>query len=456
MDKRLVIAGVSFVVFVLLGIFILSSVIFETKPPELVSKVPTHWNLNDEITIDFSDDSGIRKYRVQMLFDGEVLSDKQEIVLNKPKSLKITLPKSSTALKNGTIIEYNISVTDWSNARFFRGNTAEENIRLVVDTTAPVVKNIAQSFQIARGGSAVVAVQIKDMALESATINNGTDDFQLFKYLNDDVYIGVLAWPLKNKFFDAQVVAKDKAGNITKYNVPIKRNVNVPYYQSNINIKEDFLSGKLNELIGQINQKYVRPFENDVERFVFFNEEIRAEDERRILEACEDMGGNFLPDNFRAFVPLKGSKLVGSFGDYRTYFLNKEEISKAVHLGIDVASVKNAPIVASNGGVVLLKSYLGLYGNTLLVYHGFGVYSLYSHMQESYVDVSDEVYAGQEMGKTGQTGWAFGDHLHFGILIQGHFVRLNEWLDQKWVDNNITDVLQKARAFTNGAQNISQ
>ncbi len=68
-------------------------------------------------------------------------------------------------------------------------------------------------------------------------------------------------------------------------------------------------------------------------------------------------------------------------------------------------------------------------------------------MQESYVEVSDEVSVGQELGKTGQTGWAFGDHLHFGILVQGHFVRLNEWFDQRWIDDNVINVLKKAQDF---------
>lgn len=320
---------------------------------------------------------------------------------------------------------------------------------MIVDTTPPVVKNIAQSFQIVRGGSAVIAVQVKDMDLDKVSINNGTDEFRLFKYASDDIYVGVIAWPLKNKFFVAQVVATDKAGNTTKHTIPITRNINVPYYQSNINVKEDFLNGKLNELIAQIDKKHLRDFSSDVERFVFFNEGVRAEDESRILKASNSVSdSSYIDEDFRAFVPLRGSRVVGSFGDYRIYFLNKEKISEAVHLGIDVASVKNAPIIASNRGVVLLKSYLGLYGNTLLLYHGFGVSSIYAHMHESSLEVSDEVSIGQQLGKTGQTGWAFGDHLHFGILIQGHFVRLNEWIDQKWVDENVVNVLKKAREFT--------
>nr|WP_317404950.1 M23 family metallopeptidase [uncultured Helicobacter sp.] len=449
-NRRLVVVSVGIVILILVGVITFSSIIFETQEPVLESSsAPTHWNLQDEIQIGFSDESGIRDYRVQVIFDGEILSDEKEVILNKPKSVKIPLPKPSITLKNGTTIQYKIEITDWSSSHFFTGNTAKVELNLIVDTTPPQVTPIASSYQIARGGSAVVAFEVKDMALEDVRISNGTDEFELFKYLDENIYVGIIAWPLKNKFFTAQLVAKDKAGNVTRHNIPLVRNINIPYYRSNIRIKEDFLSGKLDELLSQIDKKHLRDFENDIEKFAFFNEEIRAEDEKRILKACSDLVStkSFIDERFAPFVPLRGSKLVGSFGDYRTYYLDKEKISEATHLGIDVASVKNAPIIASNNAIVLLKSHLGLYGNTLLLYHGFGVSSIYAHLQESYVEVSDEVHIGQEIGKTGATGWAFGDHLHFGILVQGHFVRLAEWLDQKWIDENIVSVLSKTRSF---------
>lgn len=451
-NKRLISVSVGVVILILVGIITFSSIIFETQKPTLdEASIPSHWNLENDIQIGFHDESGIRDYRVQVIFDGEVLSDEKEIILNKPTSVKIALPKPSITLKNGTSIQYKIEVTDWSSSHFFTGNTAKVELNLIIDTSPPEITPIASSYQIARGGSAAVAFEVKDMALEDVYLSNGTDRFNLFKYLGDDIYVGIIAWPLKNKFFDAKLIARDKAGNVIEQSIPLARNINVPYYRSNIRIKEDFLSGKLNELLAQIDKKLLRDFKDDVEKFVFFNEEIRKEDESRILKACSDLVSDksFIDENFRAFVPLRRSQLVGSFGDHRTYYLDKEKISEALHLGIDVASVKNAPIIASNNGVVLLKSHLGLYGNTLLLYHGFGVSSIYSHMSESLVEVSDEVRAGQELGKTGTTGWAFGDHLHFGILIQGHFVRLSEWLDQKWIDENVLGVLAKARSYYN-------
>ena len=204
-NKRLILASLGIMTLVIVGIIAFTSIIFETQEPRLNMQgqdLPTHWNLQDEMVVKFDDESGIRHYRVQVIFDGEILSDEKEIILNKPKSIKISLPKPSTLLKNGATLQYKIAVTDWSNSHFFSGNTAKVELNLVVDTTPPSVIPIASSYQIARGGSAIVAFEIKDMALQDVHINNGTDDFKLFKYLDNDIYVGIIAWPLKNKFFN--------------------------------------------------------------------------------------------------------------------------------------------------------------------------------------------------------------------------------------------------------------
>lgn len=455
-NKRLIFFSFGVAVLIVVGIIVLSSVVFETIPPKAnLTAIPTHWNLKDEIVVEFEDESGIRDYRIQTILDGEVLSDTKEIVLSKPKTIKIPLPKPTTALKDGTIIQYNVEVTDWSNAHFFSGNSVHEQLRFTIDTTPPLIKPIAQSYQIARGGSAVVAFDIQDMALQDVSMSNGTDSFKLYKYQGDSIYVGIIAWPLKNKFFNASLSVKDKAGNISKQDITMVRNLNPTYYRSNIRVKEDFLSGKLNELIAQIDKKQLNIASDDnIERFRFFNETIRGEDENRIFSAVNVASDkSYIDEHFNAFLPLKGYKFVGSFGDHRTYFLGKDKISEAVHLGIDIASTKNAPIIVSNGGVVMLKSRLGLYGNTLVVYHGFGLASIYAHMSHSNIEVSDEVRSGEEVGKTGSTGWAFGDHLHFGILVQGHFVRLSEWLDQRWINDNVIAILMAAQDYAQNRQN---
>lgn len=97
---------------------------------------------------------------------------------------------------------------------------------------------------------------------------------------------------------------------------------------------------------------------------------------------------------------------------------------------------------ASNSGVVVFTGDLGIYGNTVVIDHGMGLMSLYGHLSEVGVKEGQYVKKGEVIGKTGKTGLALGDHLHFGILVQGYEVNPLQWLDSKWIRDNILSVLE--------------
>ena len=78
-----------------------------------------------------------------------------------------------------------------------------------------------------------------------------------------------------------------------------------------------------------------------------------------------------------------------------------------------------APVSAGNTGRVILAEFMGIYGNVVIIDHGFGLQSLYSHLSEIHVQKGETVQRGQIIGKTGATGMAGGDHLHFGMLVSG-------------------------------------
>ena len=85
---------------------------------------------------------------------------------------------------------------------------------------------------------------------------------------------------------------------------------------------------------------------------------------------------------------------------------------------------------------------LGIYGNTVILDHGLGLYTLYSHLNSIDVKLGDTVARRQALGKTGETGLAAGDHLHYGVYLDGVAVLPVEWWDQKWIDDNITPKLE--------------
>jgi len=144
------------------------------------------------------------------------------------------------------------------------------------------------------------------------------------------------------------------------------------------------------------------------------------------------------------FHPFVNNAVEAKFADSRTYVYGGKEVDHQTHLGFDLARVVNAPVVAANRGKVLHAGPLGIYGNAIILDHGMGVQSLYGHLSSIAVKVGDMVEKEQEMGKSGQTGMAGGDHLHFTMLVSGQMVNPIEWWDAHWIQDRIIRKLQEA------------
>ncbi|MFM8536020.1 MAG: M23 family metallopeptidase, partial [Acidimicrobiia bacterium] len=145
-----------------------------------------------------------------------------------------------------------------------------------------------------------------------------------------------------------------------------------------------------------------------------------------------------------AFEQMGHSQVESRIADRRTYFFGDQEIDRQVHLGFDLASVQRAPIHASNAGVVVHADFLGIYGNCVIVDHGLGVQSLYAHLSQIGAKVGDSVTKGQELGRSGATGLAGGDHLHFTMLLQGVPVNPVEWWDAHWLQDRVNRKITEA------------
>ena len=145
-----------------------------------------------------------------------------------------------------------------------------------------------------------------------------------------------------------------------------------------------------------------------------------------------------------AFKQMMNSQVESRFADRRTYYFADKEIDKQVHLGFDLATVQRAPVHAANGGVVVHADYLGIYGNCVIIDHGLGVQSLYAHLSQIAIKVGDTVKKDQEIGRTGSTGLAGGDHLHFTMLVQGVPVNPVEWWDQHWLQDRVLRKITEA------------
>lgn len=172
-----------------------------------------------------------------------------------------------------------------------------------------------------------------------------------------------------------------------------------------------------------------------VERFLRVNRMMRADNQRKIEELAAQSEERFLWNG--PFLQMENSKVESHFCDFRTYVYRGKEVDKAVHLGFDLASVQHAPVVAANDGKVVHASRLGIFGNCVILDHGYGLQSLYAHLSEIGVKAGDAVKREQPLGKSGSTGLAGGDHLHFSMYLNGVAVNPVEWWDGHWIQDRI-------------------
>ena len=122
------------------------------------------------------------------------------------------------------------------------------------------------------------------------------------------------------------------------------------------------------------------------------------------------------------------------------------------HLGFDLAVTSRIPVLAANDGVVLHASWLGIYGNCVIIDHGLGVQSLYGHLSSFDVKVGDAVSKGKPIGRSGMTGLAAGDHVHFTMLLNGRPVNPVEWWDSHWMQDRVERKLREATSPTTPSQ----
>lgn len=172
-----------------------------------------------------------------------------------------------------------------------------------------------------------------------------------------------------------------------------------------------------------------------LDAFIYVNEVLRKENDREIQRICSRSEPRKLWDG--RFLRMSNAATMAGFGDRRTYTYNGRPVTESLHDGIDLASTINAVVEASNTGIVAYTGYLGIYGNVVFIDHGLGLFSFYAHLPSIAVEQGQNVEKGQPIGRSGMTGLAGGDHLHFGIFLGRQFVNPVEWWDQGWIDDNI-------------------
>jgi murein DD-endopeptidase MepM/ murein hydrolase activator NlpD len=183
-----------------------------------------------------------------------------------------------------------------------------------------------------------------------------------------------------------------------------------------------------------------------VDRFVKLNREMRRANSQTIYDLRTKTESRILWSG--PFIPVKGTR-ESFFADKRSYVYNGRKVDEQVHLGYDLAQTANTPVKAANSGKVIYADRLGLYGNCVIIDHGYSLQSLYGHMSRIIVKVGNTVSKEQQIGISGATGMAFGDHVHFSMMIAGVQVDPKEWWDEHWIHDRILSKIG------NGAEKIT-
>ncbi len=409
----------------------------DLRGPEVsVSPSASRVGLSQPLEVSVSDKSGVQSVTVSVKRGSQSMVVKQETYAVLEKSRTVSFDLKDTRLPEGSF-ELEVRAFDGSYAGFGKGNSTTFSKPMVLDSKPPriAVKTVPPSVH--RGGSALIVYTLSEEVVKTG-VRVGDFFFPGYRQENGG-YACLFAFPvtMRADAYHPEIMAQDKAGNITSSRLLV-RAMNKNYRADTLNIPESFLNYKANELAQLCPDK-----DTPLEQYLCANSKVRAANDAKLIELAADPGNvtpRFVWEG--PFRRLPRSAVKASFGDHRTYVDgHRSKIDEQTHMGIDLASVAQAPIPASAAGRVIWADYLGIHGHMVLIDHGLGLMTQYSHLTDYKVNVGDVVKAGDIVGTTGVSGLAGGDHLHFGVLVGGVPVQPLEWLDSSWVKNNITSRL---------------
>jgi murein DD-endopeptidase MepM/ murein hydrolase activator NlpD len=336
-----------------------------------------------------------------------------------------------------------VTASDFALRNFFKGNRAEVAKDFVFRTKAPQVAVLEGQHYINQGGSECVVYRVAGDA-EVTGVQVGSQFFPGYPVNDSDKTLRFALFALRYDLPEdtpIKVIARDAAGN--EATGDFWRKVFPKKFRSrDIPLEDSFVQKAVPEILSHTPS--IKDQGDPVKSFVEINSNLRRQNHETIAKLAKESPGKFLWDG--AFLQLSNSKVESYFADRRTYVHAGKAVDQQDHVGFDLSVVAHNPIEAGNDGKVIYADYFGIYGNTVLIDHGAGLISLYGHMSSIDVKPGQMVKKREILGKSGATGLAAGDHLHFGLFLHGVPVNPTEWWDQKWINDHVLDRLKAATA----------
>ena len=402
-------------------------VFFEQEKPT-IQVLPDSRYIGKELVLRVQDQkSGVAELQVDVIQAGRPINLLSEKFPKKTLLVEKTIPLRPLpqGLREGEA-QIKVSAKDHS---WNWGNPVSVEKPVVIDITPPQLTVLGTLHYANQGGTGVITYQVSEEVPLSG-VQVGQTFFPGYAVAQGR-YVAYFAIPLDaSSKTPTSVLAEDPAGNRSQegFRVIVKPRA---FKRDRIEITDPFLQSLLPYFTSRDPNLKGTP----LEMFLEVNRKQREVDHQEIKKISKETAPKSLWSG--TFLRLPNSKPMASFAQDRTYQYNGKEVDRQIHWGVDLASLAQSPVPASNSGIVVFAGPLGIYGNTVVIDHGCGLFSMYSHLSKIETEVKREVKKGDTLGRTGSTGMAGGDHLHYAMMIQGVFVNPLEWWDEHWIRDNV-------------------
>jgi murein DD-endopeptidase MepM/ murein hydrolase activator NlpD len=318
-----------------------------------------------------------------------------------------------------------------------------EEIILPVQLTPPSLQVTSTQTYVAQGGCEVVTYRVGESSVRDG-VRAGSWWFPGYPLPGGGKQdrFAFFAVPYDMEQPDVRLIAEDAAGNGAERSF-IDQFSPKSFRSENVEITDAFLGKVVPEILAQSPE--LKDQGNLLDNYLAINRNLRLKNSETLKSLARKSANAFLWSN--PFLSMPNGKAMASFGDKRTYLFQGKVIDHQDHLGYDLAVSKQAPIPAANAGIVVYAGFFGIYGNAVVIDHGYGLMSIYGHLSSIAVTEAQKIARGEIIGKTGETGLAGGDHLHFCTLLQGLPVDPVEWWDGHWIKDRVAKKLGSAFAF---------
>ncbi len=344
--------------------------------------------------------NGYKIDHIDVYLDGKLLDLDGTKKINK-KSLNFPLTIDTTTLLDG---KHNLTVDIVDASK--HQNKNQMNLDFYVDNTDLNATFIDQSYKVLQGRT--IHAKIKaNKKLADAKIQFLEKNYEFYP--------------------------ESEYSTVYESFIPVDCDLNAGEYQLNAKVK-DFVGHDMN-LSGRVDiQEYNFPKQKG-----FVVEKGKLEEEKEVSMSnriLEDAIEKWLADSpnkklwtGRFEVPVDIKKITTPFGEIRT----TSEKGHYMHKAVDILNNPRSVIWASQEGKVVIKDRFLLTGNTIVLDHGIGVFTIYCHLEDfADIEVGDLVKKGNKIGRMGMTGYANGYHLHWELRVNNVAVDPFQWTQKNF------------------------